>query len=128
MVASLFLARLLGPMFVVVAVALFFRPAMFRTILRDLIDSPLWLYFAGFLGLLAGMALIVTHNVWTADWRAVITLVGWSSLIRALISIFQPQWIVAAGTAILRRSEIFVAAAIVDLIIGLVLSYYGYAA
>jgi hypothetical protein len=126
MQTSIFIARLLAPLFLVVGIALLAKPAMFRTMLREFIGSPIWLYFAGFLGFLAGMALILTHNIWTADWRVIITLLGWSSLIRALISILQPQWIVAAGNAILRRREIFVGAAVVDLIIGLVLSYFGY--
>lgn len=128
MQASIFIARLLGPLIVVLAIALFSKPAMFRTMLQEFIGSPIWLYFAGFMGFLAGMALILTHNVWTADWRIIITLFGWFSIIRALISIFKPQWIVAAGHAILRHREIFFAAAAVNLVIGLVLSYFGYAA
>jgi hypothetical protein len=49
---------------------------------------------------------------------------AWNS--RAL-TIFQPQWIVAAGNAMLAHRGIFVGAAVTELIIGLVLSYFGYA-
>ena len=128
MQASMFIAQLLGPMFVVVGVALLVKPQMFRTILPEFIRSPTWLYLAGFLGLLAGMALVLTHNVWVLDWRLIITVIGWLTLVRALISIFQPQWIVAAGTAILAHRGIFLGAAVANLIVGLVLSYFGYAA
>jgi uncharacterized membrane protein len=128
MQASIFIARLLGPMFVVLAVALFVKPQMFRTILPELIGSPTLLYLAGFLGLLAGMALVLTHNIWALDWRLIITLIGWLTLARALITIFQAQWIVAAGTAILARRGIFLGAAVANLIIGFVLSYFGYSA
>jgi len=128
MQASIFIARLLGPLIVVVAIALFSKPAMFRTMLQEFIGSPIWLYFAGFAGFLAGMAVILTHNVWAADWRVIITLFGWFSVVRALISILQPQWIAAAGNVILQRREIFFAAAAVNLIVGLVLSYFGYSA
>jgi len=127
MQASLFIARLLGPMFVVVAIALIAKPQMFRTILPEFIGSPAWLYLAGFFGLLGGLALVLTHNVWAADWRLIITLVGWFTLVRGLISIFQPQWIVAAGKAILARPVIFFGAAVANFAIGLVLSYFGYA-
>lgn len=128
MQASIFIAQLLGPMFVVVGVALLFKPTMFRTMLPEFIKSPVWLYFAGFCGLLAGLALVLTHNVWTADWRLIITLIGWFTLIRALISIFQPQWIVEAGTAIMQNRGIFTGAAVLNLLIGMVLTYFGYTA
>jgi uncharacterized membrane protein len=128
MQASIFIARLLGPMFVVAGVALLGKPQMFRTILLEFIRSPTWLYLAGFIGLLAGMALVLTHNVWVLDWRVIITVIGWLTLLRALITIFQPQWIVATGTAILAHRGMFLGAAVTNLIVGLVLTYFGYAA
>lgn len=115
-------------MFVVLGIALLSKPQMFQTILQGFIGSATLLYLAGFFGLLGGMALVLTHNVWVADWRLIITLIGWVTLVRALISIFQPQWIVAAGTAILKQRGIFFGAAVLNLIVGLILSYFGYAA
>ena len=128
MTASIFLGRLLGPAFVVVGVALLLRPQRFRVILREFIGNATWLYWAGFVGLLAGLALMLTHNVWTLDWRRLITLIGWVTLVRALITIFQPEWIVRAGNVILERQIFFLVAAVLDLIIGAVLSYFGYVA
>jgi len=128
MSASTFIARLLGPMFVILGIAMLLKPHMFRTILSEFIGSPTWLYFAGFLGLLAGLALVLTHNVWAPDWRLIITLIGWITLVRALITIFRPPWIVAAGAAILGHFRVFLGTAALNLIIGLLLSYFGYVA
>jgi hypothetical protein len=99
---------------------------MFRDILHEFIRSATLVYLAGFLGLLAGMALALTHNVWVLDWRLIITLIGWITIGRALITIFQPQWIVTAGTRVLENCRVFVGAAATNLILGLVLSYFGY--
>jgi hypothetical protein len=126
--ASIFIAKLLGPIFLVVAVAILVNRERFQIILQEFIRSPAWLYWAGFVGLLAGMAMVLTHNIWVPDWRLIITLIGWVTVVRALISIFRPQWIVTAGTVILEHRGAFVGAAVFNLIIGLVLSYFGYAA
>jgi len=123
---SIFIARLLGPIFVIAGTALLVRAQMFRGILQEFIRSPALLYLAGFFGLLAGMALILTHNVWILDWRLIITLIGWVTIIRALVSIFQPRWIVTAGTTIVKHRGIFIVAAATNLVLGLVLSYFGY--
>jgi uncharacterized membrane protein len=126
MSTSIFIARLLGPIFVVVGSALLFRAQMFRDILQEVIRSATLVYLAGFLGLLAGMALALTHNVWVLDWRLIITLIGWITIGRALITIFQPQWIVTVGTRVLENCRVFIGAAATNLILGLVLSYFGY--
>lgn len=128
MQTSLFIAKLLGPMLLVVGVALLIRPEAFRALLREFIASGALMYMAGFFGLLGGLALLLVHNVWAFDWQVLITLIGWASLIRALVTIFSPQWIVAAGAWLVKRKSAFPAAAAADLVIGAILSYFGYLA
>ena len=128
MQTSLFIAKLLGPMLLVVGVALLTRLEAFRALLREFIASGVLLYLAGFLGLLAGLALLLTHNVWALDWRVLITLIGWATIVRALVTIFRPQWIVSTGAKLIALKGVFVATGAVDLIIGAILSYFGYLA
>jgi uncharacterized membrane protein len=127
MVASVFIAKLLGPVFAIFGIALLIKAQMFRAILQEFIRSAALIYMAGFFGLLGGMALVVTHNVWVVGWPLIITLIGWITLVRAVITMFQPQWIVATGSKILERRGIFPGAALANLVIGLVLTYNGYA-
>lgn len=128
MPTSIFIAKLLGPMFVVLGVVLPIKVQMFRGILQEFIGSPALLYLAGFFGLLGGLALVLTHNVWALDWRLIITLIGWITLARALVTIFQPQQIVALGAKLLDHRGWFFGTAAINLIIGVVLSYVGYSA
>jgi len=126
MPTSLFIAKLLGPLYAFVGVALFFKRPMFRAILKDFISSPTLIYLAGFMGLLAGLALVLAHNVWVLDWRLVITLVGWIAIMRAVVTMLLPHYIVFAGSRILERPELLLVAAVLNLAIGLTLSYFGY--
>jgi uncharacterized membrane protein len=128
MQTSLFIAKLLGPIFLVVGVALLARPEAFRSLLREFVASGVLMYLAGFFGLLGGLALILTHNVWALDWRVLVTLIGWASLARALVTIFAPQWIAWIGAKLIEWRGVFAAAAAVDLVIGAILSYFGYSA
>lgn len=126
MVVSIFIARLLGPVFVLVGLALLTQATTYRAILQDFLRSPALHYLAGFLGLIAGLTLVLTHNVWAADWRLLITLIGWLALVRAVVTMFRPQWMVTLGNAVLEHRNVFPIAAAVDLLLGLVLSYFGY--
>jgi hypothetical protein len=126
MQTSLFVAKLLGPVFLVVGAALLSRPEAFRALLREFVASGVLMYMAGFLGLLGGLALLIVHNVWALDWRLVITLIGWASLVRALVTIFRPQAIVSIADRLIEYKGAFRAAAVIDLVIGAALSYFGY--
>jgi len=126
MQTSLFVAKLLGPVFLVVGAALLSRPEAFRALLREFVASGVLMYLAGFLGLLGGLALLIVHNVWALDWRLVITLIGWASLFRALVTIFRPQAIVSIADRLIEYKGAFRAAAVIDLVIGAALSYFGY--
>ena len=128
MQTSIFIAKLLGPIFVLVGLAILLRPQMFRDLLQEFLKSPVLMYLAGFLGLLGGLALVLTHNIWALDWRLIITLLGWVSIVRATVTIFQPQQIVSVGSKLLEHRGIFFGAAVIDLVTGLVLSYFGYSA
>ncbi len=101
MATSLFIARLLGPMLLVVVAALLSRGEAFRALLREFIASAVLMHLAGFPGLLGGLALLLTHNVRALDWRLLITLIGWAALIRTLVTIFRPQWIVSIGAKLI---------------------------
>jgi len=128
MAISIFIARLLGPVFVLVGIGLIFKRETFRVILRQFLQSPVLLYLAGFFGLLAGLALVLTHNIWSFDWRLLITLIGWITFVRAIVTIFLPDRIVAIGNAVLDHGAAFVAAGVINLSIGLLLSYFGFIA
>jgi len=128
MQTSIFIAKLLGPVFVLVGIAILSKPEAFRALLKEFIESRVMMYLAGFLGLVGGLALVLTHNVWSLDWRLIITLIGWASVVRAVVTIFQPQQIVSLGLKAIEHRRIFFGAAVIDLIIGLILSYFGYLA
>ena len=126
MQTSIFIAQLLGPVYIVVGLALLLRPQAFRVFVQEFNASGVLMYLAGFLGLLAGLALVLTHNVWAVNWRLIITLIGWVALIRALVTIFWPEQIVALGSKIIENKRIFAVPGTANLIIGLVLCYFGY--
>ena len=62
------------------------------------------------------------------DWRIIITRIGWLAIIRALVTIFQRKWIAALGERIIDSRSWLTVAAVADLLIGAILSYFGYLA
>src|SRR4029078_836615 len=77
MTTSIFLARLIGPFALALGLALVVQGYGFRAFASEFIASPALIFLSGIITLPAGLAIVLTHNVWTPDWRVVITIVGW---------------------------------------------------
>ena len=94
--------------------------------MQGFVRSPAWIYLAGFTGLRAGLALVLTNDVRTPDWRVIIPLIGWTTIARGLVPIYVPLYLEASGSWILERLRLLLVAAALNLAIGLVLSDFGY--
>ena len=53
----------------------------------------------------AGLAIVLTHNVWVADWRVLITILGWLAAIGGAVRILAPQRTGRVGRSMLRQSD-----------------------
>lgn len=126
MQTSIFLAKLIGPLLLVMGAGILIKPADFRTMVQGFIGNTALIYLAGVLAFVPGLAVVLTHNVWTADWRIAITLLGWLALIAGIIRILLPQQVQAAGAVLIARPATLAAAGIAFAAIGALLCFFGY--
>lgn len=45
---------------------------------------------SGYIALVLGLATVLLHNIWVADWRVVITVFGWLSLLKGVVRLGFP--------------------------------------
>ena len=123
---SVFLARLLGPVCVAIAIGVLINAAAYRAMAEEFLHSGALIYVTGLLGMTAGVAILLNHNAWVADWRFLITLFGWLTTIGGAQRIVWPQGTEAAISWFLQRPTSLIIAGIIWLIIGAVLCFFGY--
>ena len=51
-------------------------PEAYLSVLREINNQSATLIL-GMFALLAGLAIVNTHNLWVSDWRVIITILGW---------------------------------------------------
>ncbi len=92
MTTSQFIAGLIGPLFMAIAAFMVVRRNTFLDFAKAAAkDRPL-IFFAGAILLVSGLAIIQIHNLWVADWRIIITLIGWLSVLGGIVRIFSPEF------------------------------------
>lgn len=88
MTLSLFLAKVFGMYLAIVCAAFFLRRKDIPVILDEFERSKLLAIVSGAMALLLGLALVVLHNVWEMNWRVLITLLGWISIVKGCARLF----------------------------------------
>ena len=126
--ASIFLARLLGPLLLLPGIGILLSPRVFRAMAQDVIGSVTLLYLFGLIDFAAGLAIVLTHSVWLLSWRVLITLIGWLLLVRGAIRILATDRIKGYAAKVIRHKRTLPISGIVLVILGLVLCYFGYLA
>ena len=84
------------------------------------------IFLAGFLALLAGLAIVNTHNLWTAGWPVIITIFGWLAVIGGVIRMAFPALTKSIGEAMLAREGMLRVVGGVQAVIGAYLMVEGY--
>jgi hypothetical protein len=73
-----------------------------------------------------GLAIVLTHNIWTADWRVLITLFGWLSAIGGAVRLAASDTVMRTGLAMLRRRYFVTGAATIWIVLGLLFCLFGF--
>ena len=124
---SIYLAKLIGPIMLVAGLGMLLNGAVYRAVVAQFLQSYALIYLSGVAGMLIGLALVHAHNEWRADWRVIITLLGWLSLIGGIFRTLVPQEVAALGSGLFANAVTLMIAGFVVLVLGGVLSYFGYA-
>jgi hypothetical protein len=81
-----YLGKLLGLYLIAVSLSMFAHAQATVEIIRAIIQDPPLLFIAGLLGVTAGLAMVLAHNVWSGGALPIIvTLFGWASLIKGVL-------------------------------------------
>jgi hypothetical protein len=130
MATSIFLAKLIGPFLLAIGLALLLNSQLHRSMLNEFLGSHALIVLSGVIMMPAGLAVVLTHNVWAADWRLIITLLGWIATVGGALRIIAPQRAAAIGRTVKARVmtgplAMNISAAIY-LALGALLCFFGY--
>jgi len=126
MQTSIFLAKLIGPVILLMGLVVVLNPTRVRAMAREMLQGEAFIFFAGLLSLPIGLALVNTHNIWVWDWRVVITILGWMALLAGIARIGFGDLVKSTGAAMIdSKTGLAVPGAVMGLV-GAWLTWVGY--
>jgi uncharacterized membrane protein len=87
---SIFLAKLFGLYFLIAGGIIMMRQKSFMPIFTEIFGSRALLMILGIAELLAGLAIVIAHPIFTATWQGLLTLVGAWMAVEGVIYLAMP--------------------------------------
>ena len=87
---SLFLAKAIGVGLMLIAASMLVNRKNID-LLFEAYRSPSAVYITGIVETFLGVMMVIAHNLWIADFRLIITLIGWMLLLRGGGRTFSPS-------------------------------------
>jgi hypothetical protein len=127
MASTYFLARLIGLLLLSIGASMLFQKTVFMKVLNDVTGDRTSLFMVGVILLLAGLSVVLTHNIWNAGFLPLaVTLIGWVLILRGLLSMFVPSDGIARLIRWAKVEELSRLYAILVLAIGAYLTWAGF--
>ena len=126
METSIFIAKIFGLCYLILGAGFVFNRKAFVRVMEDFCKNAALLFYGGLLALVIGIVIILTHNVWVANWTVIITIIGWAAFIKGIWIIVFPNTVSKFMQIYQRNESLLTVHSIGVLIFGAVLTFFGF--
>lgn len=123
---SRFLSKAVGIYLIFVSCAMFTNMQQFMTYISSLINNSSLMFVTGFFTLILGILMVLSHNIWQLNWRIILTIISWIVLLKGATIVICPEFIDQVTLLFLQNINFAYLTAGFDLIIGILLCYFGF--
>ena len=126
METSIFIAKIMGPYFLLIGLSIMMNRVFFQDLMQDFSKNHILILFSGMLAFVFGLVVVQLHNVWVAGWPVLITIIGWSSIIKGAWLILFPNSLNSLMQLYIRKRHLLIVNAALAFTLGAILSICGY--
>lgn len=123
---SLLLAKFIGPYVILIGTGLLLNQKTFRQIMEDFPKNHSLVFVTGMITFVAGLSIVLFHNIWVKDWRLAITLFGWVALIKGAWLVLLPETLSKTTKLYVANFKLVLIPWFIMLLVGFFLTFKGY--
>lgn len=125
MALSILIAKITSIVYLSVALGAVFSKDYYRRIIEDMTRNAALTYFMGFTAVILGSLIVDVHNTWTRDWTVLITIVGWLALVKGVLLIAFPKFVLGYSRPFI-EGQGFKFFPYLAVFMGLLFGYFGF--
>jgi hypothetical protein len=119
------LARFLGLFLLVIGLMVLVMKDQ-KAYFDQLVESKEFLFITGLITIVIGALIVALNNTWNFDWRLLITIFGWGTLIKGAMMLILPEF----SIFVWRKTSVYrwmlVGSGVVSIVIGAYLIWIGF--
>ena len=119
------LARFLGLFLLVIGLMVLVMRDQ-KAYFDQLVESKEFLFITGLITVAIGALVVALSNVWSFDWRLLITILGWGTLIKGAMMLMLPELSISVWKKTSVKRWLLVGSGAVSFIIGVYLIWIGF--
>ena len=123
---SILFARFLGPLFIIITVGVLLNLKNYQKMMEDFFKNSALIYIGGVMALVFGILVVMFHNVWVLNWTVIITILGWSSLIKGILLIVFPNMLFKMTEMCRKNTAVLAIHVVIICALGIFLMITGY--
>jgi hypothetical protein len=113
---SILIARIIAVIYISFGIGLLTSRKYYQEQFTKLLNDSTYLILGGILAIIFGFLITEYHNIWTNDWRVVITIIGWVALAKGV-------WLIAFPKSVLVFEKLFTNTKLLTILIPFVLLF-----
>jgi hypothetical protein len=118
--------QLIGIIYLAAGIGIITSSDFYGKIMEGFLESTPAYYLGGMIAIIAGFLLVTFHNIWLMEPTVIITLIGWAALIKGILIIAVPKFMIKLSKGIIGTQTIITIWAIAAIILGAVCSLLGF--
>jgi hypothetical protein len=126
MTNSKLIAGLVGPLLAAIGIAMLINRNLIPAVIGEAAHNDALVFLSGLLALLAGVAIVRVHNLWIADWRLLLTVIGWLAVFSGIVRLWNPHGAARIAMTLAGSATGLLVSALVVLVLGVFLSFKAY--
>ncbi len=125
MITTIFLAQLLGIVLLIKGLFVLLRPDLVKEMVREVTKYQVFVYTAGMIAVVFGLVIVMLHNNWGSLVQALVSAIGWLSLLKGIVGGVCAEALVNLADPIIKDESDMRGVAIIVLLVAVYLLYMG---
>ncbi|MGE0053069.1 MAG: hypothetical protein AB7S74_02565 [Hyphomicrobium sp.] len=126
MTHSEFIAGLIGPALIAIAIAILTNRAALEAMIGQIADNYAVVFIAGLLLFISGLAIVRVHPDWGNGWPSFVTAFGWLAILGGLVRMMIPDQSAILARKFIENRAAVTGAALAMLALGVFFTIKGY--
>lgn len=124
---SIFLAKLFGAYFLIVGIIFIWRRKAIIPVFEEFAGRRALMVVIALVEIFAGLAIAISHNIWSYDFRAIITVFGYWLIIEGVLYLLLPsKKVVKNIIKIFSRPGWYITGSLIAIVLGVYLLNAGF--